>query len=75
YPSPLLMSISSIRLSMERQSVVVTIGLFFASNRRVDVQDDKKAFRFVVTTSSAEAKICRAVPKIMNTAAIITITF
>jgi hypothetical protein len=46
---------------MERQSVVVTISLFFASNRRVDAQDDKKASRFVVTTSSAEAKMVNKV--------------
>jgi hypothetical protein len=60
---------------MERQSVVVTISLFFASNRRIDAQDDKKAFRFVVTTYSVEAKLCRPVPKEMNTAAISIITF
>ena len=57
------------------QSVVVTISLFFASNRRVDAQNDKKAFRFVVTTSSAEAKICLPVPREMNTAAITIIMF
>jgi hypothetical protein len=61
---------------MECQSVVVvTISLFFASNRRVDAQDDKKVFRFVVTTSSAEAKICRPAPREMNTAAINIIMF
>jgi hypothetical protein len=54
--------------------VVVSICLFFEKNKSVEAQEDKKEFRLVVMMSRAEAKICRPVPREMNTAAIITIT-